>query len=398
MLHIFHLHFHSFAFENVRTYRYSNRHSVGKQMQAIASLKLDSLKIKLSWLQEIHNLQKNFLVMIEHLKLFKTFLPSHVLEKFSDDKDVVTQKKEPKPTQAQVTDISNKGDIVSVPSSSMLSSASAVSRQTSGIMCLTHGLKLKLVSVLYIKIYNFLDLLDKQQKDQITNLHATVFDGISKIVKTQKGNLEVLNCREFIATWNGISDCPGHSSFVCKAAAQILSLIEDTNQHLSDPLQIGLGGVTEYAYVGVLGTNAHRILITYGAAVEIGRALCDLSKKLECNCLVNEKLFAKIKTKYVIKPIDIVKALNSTFAVYDVKEEIHKKSDEWMYELENQNAIQRFDSLMTAFNAYREKKFQEALIAIQEYEKTNPNDERGKFFKELISKEDTSYVNQIEIL
>ncbi len=89
--------------------------------------------------------------------------------------------------------------------------------------------------------------------------------------------------------------------------------------------------------------------------------------------LSNAKVASHIKGMYQTRQL-LHDEQHEDWAVYQIGEPIESKSDEWMYEMQEQERLGRWTKFSQAFELYRNKNYSEAFSAFESYLEQDPED------------------------
>ncbi|KAG2392180.1 hypothetical protein C9374_012432 [Naegleria lovaniensis] len=344
-----------------------------KQFMKIKTFDLEKVLFISSKFKEVDSIYGDLHEMVQWLNEFKSFLPENVfnqLRNFHSSSDNHEQKKQDHNSSSH-----NKDDTIS--SSAGATSASRMSSKKSSLHdhaagpkgLFRLGLSQKQTSVVHIELHDF---AKTHSASEITHTFAKIASGLSTLAKTLKADLQIHSVEEFQLSFTDEGESLGpnkkKTNVVALESALKISKVLDNigksnNKKSANHLKYSIGISSGLSNTGNLGTSNVRVYSIVGPVLSNARKMSQLGRALNCKILT-DSVCSESQSQFVVRPVDrfqIEKCSTTSNgeeyqtcvkSVYEVIKENIVEKDEWMYELEQQKANQRFKDFQTAFSLF----------------------------------------------
>ncbi len=342
---------------------------VESRMEAAASLDDDEEDDKNSFLSEIQTIQTAYTKMQKQLQKVKSYLPQSVRARF-DENDDFTETESVVPhsqteggpsensTRRSVNERSNhQGASTAVTrqkdsdTKSVRSSRSSRHLAVAAGLNIATGMTLRKVTVLVFNLRGFHDAI-KNGIESATAWQQDVLGLVERLAAAQKGIIDNFQGDHVFVTFNACNNVPTHAARAAHTALQIVSALEKEKAAQFNGCSIGIA--MGEALTGNCGTpNLKRFNIS-GAVFNQAMVLERLCKQCNVPTLVTQHLAHQIEHEFFTEAVEIV-ALPGTGRLSVLSTLLGAKSgasDEWLYEIERNNAADKSAAANIAWNKF----------------------------------------------
>ncbi|KAL9642403.1 hypothetical protein ABK040_014246 [Willaertia magna] len=333
--------------------------------ESVGKMELENLTITSSSFKEINDLHTNFSNMVKYIKLYRGFIPSHILAHLEEESATSKELKKSKHSMKRTFDnASFAGSVASVKSKFSL------------------HLEEKKVSMVGIFIDGFWDWCSDLDPMDIIELLNEIYIEVNKVAKQYFGQLGVFDNGLIPISWNTATDTLSHEERAVKAAYQLklkLKSIELNWTSINSRTKLYIAATSQEILCGNVGTEEVKNFTIIGNLNQNIHNLIEFGKRLNVPLLITDPLFEKIKTLHNVRLIgfqDIpylgqvnnnelnFKELNK---VYQLGEPKKVEMDEWMYELQKIEKLSSWKTYNEACNYLLNYQFSEALELFNQY-------------------------------
>ncbi|KAF0978701.1 hypothetical protein FDP41_002521 [Naegleria fowleri] len=314
-----------------------------KQFMKIKTFDLERVIFISSKFKEVDSIYRDLHEMVQWLNEFKSFLPENVFNQLKNlQLNTNDSDKQPETKSSSLHQQEQQQE--NRPSSSH--HHDALSSQKS-------------ISVVFIHLHDF---VKTHSSLEITHTFAKIASGLSTLAKTLKADLQIHSVEEFQLSFT--EEGEGSRSFNKKKPnlvalesslkiSKVLDNIGKSNRKNANKLKYSIGISSGISNVGNLGSSNLRVYSIVGPLLSNARKMSQLCRALKCKILT-DIVCSEAQSQFVVRPVsssgeEYQKCVKSVFEV--IKENVVEK-DEWMYELEQQKANQRFKDFQSAFSLF----------------------------------------------
>mmetsp|Transcript_7912 Transcript_7912/g.11737 ORF Transcript_7912/g.11737 Transcript_7912/m.11737 type:complete len:887 (+) Transcript_7912:186-2846(+) len=400
------------------------------EMSYVQKMKLDRINTtRLSYFNEIRQIQKAFYYMTDKLKEYKAFLPSNLLpSNVETEKTPLLAKSKDKTMvksmgndasfaslgQADEAD-SEVGSILSYQSSNI--NAINQAKKKGGFLNRFNGsfagsiastvatarfnrqIEQKAVSTLHLQIAGFDRIVTRgfSPRDFVEQ-HGTLLDDIISIAGRQKGSICDFDSSGFVLGFNTTIPSKDHPTKACQTAILIRRKLELLNkswlESAKDEIHLHMGITTGECFVGNIGSSQSKKPAVFGEPYEVASSFSTLCADLGVDVVIDEETDKRIphtnKEMYQTRPLDLIRipkiSTTTTYMAIQLLDHLKFEGDEWMYEMQNLARMKKYEPCVEAFQAFQRGDIEESLKIIAKYQESHPEeDEQLVRMKRLFS-------------
>jgi len=339
-----------------------------REFEKIAEMDFEGVKALSSPVFELYHIYNTFNDMVRWLKEYKMYLPASVLfpgkdqderDEAEDDKTDSTTARSHQKRSNKVTDYSSDPSVGSIEKKKHKFDV---------------GLSSKLITVLSIEIDGHRD------EDISSNICSSYLDRVSNSAFIGRGNMQVIDPFKYILSWNTTIHCIDHHSKACKTALILLKSLRDVDENAKVSIGISSGP----AQVGITGTKNQRIYSILGECKSRAKKLQLYAKTTGCGVLFDTSIpESAIYHSYVYRPIDFVnyEPQSAPIIAYELLRSKDLQSDEWMYEMEQKQSNELYESMIIGVKLLlSDKNLEKAVDMFNQYLDKQDTEERASYF------------------
>ncbi|KAG2388325.1 hypothetical protein C9374_000489 [Naegleria lovaniensis] len=398
--------------------------------ERVSDMQLDDLEVSKSIFFEIHALQKQFSLLIKRMKLYRSFIPSHLLadvEKSLQD-DVEGPPVASQPSQSNLVEKQSSTRLFSVVRSASTgkphsfgkknSSRKKIQNTKEGNHKFSLYLETKYVTLVMLLLDGLNEWLHTSTPHETVSLLSDIFDQINSVSRASGANqISSLENESLLLAFNATSSQPSHEQ---KAASFSHTLLEklmnlktskwrskeyvQRRPELVTMMNFRFAIHSTECWLGNIGTAKTKVFTLLCSGKTNLSIMGEVSKKMDipivCSENVNRACLKLYKSRYVdtknfIEDTDIRQYRPKTFgASYQQMEEsfcpeqpthlfqlglsLQTSDDEWMYEMAENEKKEEWNLYNKACNFFMENNVSQALPLFEEYLRSNPNDRPTK--------------------
>ncbi len=224
--------------------------------------------------------------------------------------------------------------------------------------------------VLCSVVHNLGLLYNAELPDAVTSLLAAQVERGSGIIKREKGTLDTFNGDILSAFWGAPSPVEHAAYHACRAALACSTCMDSANRYAPNGRRVErhIGIDLGRALVGNVGTAGHIRYTAVGRPIEIASRLRDLNSIYGTRVIVSDTIQRDVQEHFHFRMLDAVQIGTGLRGIR-------------MYELICEKAasvasgdLEFFRGCELAFQAYRDKRWGEAIALWQEAGKYRPGD------------------------
>ncbi len=226
----------------------------------------------------------------------------------------------------------------------------------------------KEIGILFMDVRGFTTISEKLSPEKVVYLLNTYFKDATKVIMDNKGFIDKFIGDAIMALWNAPLEDKEFAYHMLISAVEMKHLVTILSprykKELDVDFNVGIGLNLGDAVVGNLGGEEKINYTAIGDSVNLASRLESLTKHYGAHIIISEYLYDKLKTenrldKFVIRKLDYikVKGKNKPIYIYQVIGYSDEKIPEGFFEYE------------TAFEQYKQKKFDSAQKTLLKYDK-----------------------------
>ncbi|KAG2389173.1 hypothetical protein C9374_014573 [Naegleria lovaniensis] len=359
----------------------------------VADMNLESLDIKKSKFREVVQLQDHFLFMVQRIKQYRAFIPSHLLHQLEknntiEDPEDISVIKESEASQ-------RKEELSSRVSRSTFSSKLATSsmfkigfekRKISSLMVLLDGFNY------WVKHINFHD---------ITHLLTDIFEVVQKACSNGGAHIGSFENETLLLSWNATEKVKDHEQQAVRVGwflKEKLASLPTTkwakkdifdNQKLLIKFTPRFAVCTQTCHCGNVGTRNSKTFTIVGSSSNNLQSMLRKARGLKLSMVITETTNEEVKAHYFTRYVgnksmiveDVVASPSikkikktSKMKIFEVLESSSVNMDEWMYELQSKEQRNKWGAYNMGCKAFEEGNYDRSLEYFREHESKFKND------------------------
>ena len=222
------------------------------------------------------------------------------------------------------------------------------------------------VSVFFSDIRSFTSISEKiGSPKKLIKLLNTYMTPMVDIIIDEKGTVDKFIGDAIMAYWNAPIEMPNHADNAVRSAIKQIETLQkiniDIKKEFGIEIEIGIGINTGVATIGDMGSEGRSDYTIIGDHVNLASRLEGLTKQYKAKILITADTKDRLKGKYTIRSIDLVKVKGKKKAVSIFEIIVDKNITD--------NEIQTYEK---ALALYRDEKIKESLKIFQKlYENSN---------------------------
>ncbi len=234
-------------------------------------------------------------------------------------------------------------------------------------------------TVLFSDIEGFTTIAETYDTEKLMVLLSEYFDGMSKILLKNQGNIDKFIGDGIMALWGAPRPLPLQAQHACTAALECQAHLAKLNQRLEKEgkpvLRTRIGIDTGETIVGNVGTAERMNYTAMGNTVNTAARLQNANKLYNTQILISERVQAKIGRDFLTRPLDIVELKG-------------KKIKTKIYELANKadpDQVALCTQFTEAFNAFQAGDLAQAKALFLHISQQFPNDMATQIYLKKLS-------------
>lgn len=331
---------------------------------------------------EFDDLQSTFVYLVGQLKLYRTFLPEHILKQVdgldaSVDDNTVHSNKDPSVIAGTVSEVGSDHSGTSHHSyvSGMSKRSSAHTNVTADLMAL--GLKNDYATFITIKL-SFKDVHSVAHNMKIFSEILTMVNSVSL---TRNGRIESFSDNEIVVGFNSIVAFKNHIQGACNVALKIKIMMEKLSH--KSMYDFGMGLSTGLTYMGTIGSRTKRSWQSIGQAVSYSKLLASHALDISTPVLICQDVHRVIglSKTFQVRVADVLFTTSLSGdgrRVFQLVSLVVNKHDEWFYELQNQEAGTWTQQYVSAMHSLFSGELEEAREMLSGFLESHPEDILGR--------------------
>eukprot|EP00817_Percolomonadidae_sp_ATCC50343_P003579 CAMPEP_0117427264 /NCGR_PEP_ID=MMETSP0758-20121206/7154_1 /TAXON_ID=63605 /ORGANISM="Percolomonas cosmopolitus, Strain AE-1 (ATCC 50343)" /LENGTH=709 /DNA_ID=CAMNT_0005212811 /DNA_START=435 /DNA_END=2564 /DNA_ORIENTATION=- len=346
-------------------------------VQLTDGLDVDNIQFgKDPYFTEFKRLQDTFNLLVLQMRLYRTFLPEHILKQVDKIATLEQYSGEKDEKQSHASEI-NSNSVESDRSSSLNSTSVASSEINSEAQ--NTLLSLKRVSASYIVLIIQYDNVNYVSDNM--HFHSQLLTLAIEESKARNGRVENFSDTEIIIGFNTIIHYKHHGRGACDIALRLEKAIDD----IGSKNKVGIGMSSDIAHVGTIGNDSRRTYQSLSNAVDQARNLSALSIRGSIGILIDESITSQISSNaFQYRFADSMVKSSTVYNLYHLATPIKDKEDEWIYELEQQSVNTWSGGYQNALDLLFQEDLKEAESVMNHFLEQFPKDHLALEFLSII--------------
>ncbi|EFC46301.1 predicted protein [Naegleria gruberi] len=386
--------------------------------ESVSHMDLDNLIIHDSKFTEVKHLQTHFKTMTDRIKLYRAFIPSHLLSQLDQGggNNENNGGQDSKKKHDASMDSSHKSSKESAWSRSHAGDSSSSHRRYSNDLDIfSLHLDRKKLSIVAIHIEGLNRLFSEISAGDCVDLLKDFFDHLGLVCRTSNGYLGNFENDLISISFNASSNQSKHSEKAASACVQLMEKLNTTkskkwpNQlkkkpHLIEIVKFRFAICVQESLCGNLGSNDFKNFTVISSAKFNLECMLDVASKLNLNIVLSDRVFANLEEHYQMRYVYTKELIpdshySSPFIqhkenerapiepthIYELGESLHIGMDEWMYELQEKEKKAKWTKYNQACKLFFSNQFEEAKELFKEYHELN-NDVAAELLMHKCSK------------
>ncbi|EFC46792.1 predicted protein [Naegleria gruberi] len=373
--------------------------------EMVANMKLDGFSISKTSFKEVRVLQYHFMKMVSSIEKYRSFIPAHLLSEM-DDAEAAEIEHDDATSMSSVSmaarslhhGLSDK----SVRNSMKKAAASHASMEKGHVRNrFALYLEKRKVSVASLRIEGLGNWISHLHHQDVVNLLSDVFEQITIVNKTSGGQTGPFENATILIYFNAAKDQADYIEKAISTTANLNTKLEQIrekkwkgmetfrhNNHILNQLKFRLASSIQETTCGNVGTKDAKSFTVLGSVNYNLESLLECARELNVNVVISEPLKITCNSYHtrmidsrsicadevVGKPCADEDLHFNKVNIYEIGEPTSIDSDEWMYELQQQEKKDKWKKYNEATKMYLENCFPEATMLFKEYLEKNPND------------------------
>ncbi|KAG2392134.1 hypothetical protein C9374_012386 [Naegleria lovaniensis] len=387
--------------------------------ESVAQMDLDKIQLnERGAFSEVKQLQQHFMNMVQRMKLYRSFIPAHLLSEIENSQNGINNEDDQGNFQKSEKDSekghsskrrfseSEKSDGASSSSRSMESSSYhrvASKKNTSNVNKFSLYMEHRRVTLLEIHLDGLNEWIHIISPNETVMLLSDVFDQVNSISRASGGHISSIENDSIIIAFNASSNQSNHEEKASQVARQLhdklLSVkymkwknheLVKKKPQLYDNMTFRFAILCQECFCGNIGSNDFKNFTIMSSSKSNLASLMEVSKRLEIPIVCCEKVNAACSKSFQTRFVDTKNCVDDTYImsvtlnhevppqhttkVYELGGSLTVSQDEWMYELADQQKKNKWNSYNQACQLYFEKEYPRALELFQEFYQSNTND------------------------
>ncbi len=241
----------------------------------------------------------------------------------------------------------------------------------------------KQITALFTDIKSFSTLSEKVTPEHLVHILNKYLTVMSDLVLEQKGTIDKYIGDAIVSFFGAPLDLPDHASRACLAAIRMKQAEKKLNDELLAsgeipmPILTRIGINSGAMVVGNMGTDNKMNYTIMGNDVNLAARLEGVNKSYATWILVSESTWSQTNGAFLGRKLDRVRVvgIDTPVQLYNVLA-VRSEATSTMV-----NLVEKFNA---AIDAYREKRFSEALVLFTKCSEIDPDDSASSIFKERV--------------
>ncbi|EFC40623.1 adenylate/guanylate cyclase [Naegleria gruberi] len=386
-------------------------HNLIEQFQAVSRMDMESLDIKTSKFSEVRTLQKQFVQMTNQIRLFRSFIPQHLLNQV--EKMEIMKKSRDLKVSAEHDSVAVNPSLMDSMRTSIRSTVNLFKGQLTSKQLFSLYLDKKHVTIVCVLIDEFSELISQMPPSESIHLLTDIFDQLTCVTKIQGGLLGHFENDSISITFNTAANHPKHQEKGVQAARSIIEKLKitrdkkwlmasnklirnDSFKNLIENIRFRVAVTTQEVLCGNIGTNdVKNFTLITNARWSLSKML-QLTKYYNLEILISSEVHKAVEILYHTRFIAEIQSLmvdeyssllphssellendltlKFEQKVYELGDSTQHAADEWLYELREQERKQKWKIYNEACSLFFKNDIEKALTLFETFKRDNPED------------------------
>ncbi|KAG2388343.1 hypothetical protein C9374_000507 [Naegleria lovaniensis] len=374
--------------------------------ESVAHMDLECLSVQKSNFSEIYLLQKQFVYMIHRMKLYKSFIPSHLLAELEQQGDSTTK------VEDETSMVSSGTSRNSLESSKGVSlSHHGISSSKKKYLSKDNKFQLYLekrrVTLVQVMLEGLNEWVHSISPNEMVLLLSDVYDQLNSICRVSGASqISSLENDSLIIAFNATRDQQKHeekAALFCHVLNEKLVGLkymkwkneksQQLNVHYADLMNFRFALITQECLCGNVGSQEMKQFSVLSSGKYNLAILMDVAKHLNVNMVCSENVKNGCSKAFNLRYLETQNFVDDMYInsfgsvssaacsipqhqvhIYEIGAKLHVENDEWMYELSEKEKKNQWNEYNKATHLFLDRRYQEALDLFQTFYHSNTND------------------------
>ena len=381
-------------------------HVLIEMITSISTIDIEPADLSNTIFTEVRELQYQFYQMVKRLKLYRSFIPPHLIQEIEKLENETDESKQ----NDMIKQVSHQNGLLQKGSSASLMSASGhnfssrkkkMSKSTLNRFALY--LEKRVVTVIYMSMDGILDCLDVMEHSDIVFMLGDIFEQVNQIGKTTSGLVYGFENGALMIAFNASSNQVAHQEKAATATLTLIGKLDNVRKtkwtqahsfkssrqisYMLDNISFRFCITSRESTCGNVGTNDAKIFSIFGNLRQEFELMASVAREVGVQVLVTEQIYQVVNQVFVLRYIES-KEMSLPFPsvqesdsrgkeechLYELIESKVVQNDEWMFELEEKKRKEKWKLYNEACTFYKDKKLDHALDLLKIFLSDQPND------------------------
>ena len=359
--------------------------------ERVSKMELDGLSEQKSFFSEFQILFKQFNQMVKKMKLYRAFIPAHLISEI--DKESLFEFEKPQMKQVpskKVLDNNDKDETMSMVSQE--SQLSFLRRAHPAHNKFSLYLEKRMVSFVFLYLEDLSKNLREMGFKEVLHFVSDIFEQLDVVSRTSGGQVGPFENDTFQLSFNAANNQSNHEKKALSACTLLQkrmdTLKEKKMSESSKRVTLTLFPyrmcvLTQDCCCGNVGTRASKNFTIISSVRHNAELLLQIAYNLDVLVVVSDKFYNSSSTDYQMRYIATQRIVSDSFytweqratepnqthniRVYELGEDNHVGMDEWMYELEQKERKNTWTKYRQACKLFFDGKYEDALVLFEDF-------------------------------
>ena len=242
----------------------------------------------------------------------------------------------------------------------------------------SYGGERRTLTILFSDIRKFTSFSESHEPEEVVSRLSEYLTEMVDVIFKQSGTLDKFVGDEIMALFGAPYFFDDHAERACITALQMQAKLKElrekwASQNGKDSFNVGIGINTGKVIVGNLGSSQLFDYTVIGDHVNIGARLESANKEYQTTIILSESTYELVKRRAKVRELDFVRVVGKSHPIR-------------IFELLGMDSIQQneqdylIDVYSEGLNAYRERRWSEALVKFRKVLRYYPTDGPSKVY------------------
>jgi adenylate cyclase len=229
-------------------------------------------------------------------------------------------------------------------------------------------------TVLFTDIAGFSKISERITAKELTNMLNQYFELLAGVIMREGGMVNKFIGDAVMAIWGAPLENPDHAIQACRASLQMHRAML-----VMDPIRCRIGINTGRMVAGNMGSKQRFEYTVIGDAVNLASRLEGANKPYQTDVMISEMTEEKVRGHFMVREVDSIRVVGKAepVRIYQLLDEMNNTGapefDRWR---------EMIESYMPALEAYRVRRWPEALAKFENHITFFPEDTVGSIYVE----------------